>query len=343
MRHKATWMLTAFLLIGTAILAISPAADNPRTRIVQQQSPPKTIHVADLQRRKIIGWLGRPLGEIVLIEGVVAKPSLSKEHSGATLLNVHSVNGHKLRKTPVFQFDPWLAELKKPKTGERFRYTGYETGGFRGMPARAFEFVPPVATTGFHFETSFVILRDENAPKKHQVQGPFGTSPQKNPASRRAKQNETKWQSAHPKWDEMRILLGKSIGSKEVLSFAKRYRLKRYAKFTSGGFSNTSEFPFSLLFEKLRIHRVVVVVDRNPRNLWPNGPVYRQKLPYGIKPTDTAEVVIRRVGKPSGKPDRNFVHYEGLGLSFVFDRDTHKLREIDLGVPKKPPAKSQSK
>ena len=52
-------------------------------------------------------------------------------------------------------------ELEKPKVGNKFKYIGYETGGFTGVPEKTFDYMPAIATTGYYFTTDFVAVRDE--------------------------------------------------------------------------------------------------------------------------------------------------------------------------------------
>jgi len=128
----------------------------------------KPIHVSQLNRSKVIGSLGRPLGEVVTIEGIAADGDYTrrKAETDEILLRVQAVNGNSLKREAIFNFHPFEGtELKKPSAGMRFRYVGYETGGFSGVPEAAFAYVPRVATSGYYFSTSFVILRNDNVSK----------------------------------------------------------------------------------------------------------------------------------------------------------------------------------
>ncbi len=113
----------------------------------------------------MIGSLGRPLGEVVSIEGIAADEDYTrrKADAGEILLRVLAVNGKSLKREVVLNFHPYEgAEMKNPSAGMRFKYFGYETGGFSGIPEAAFVYVPRVPTSGHYFTTSFVILRDDN-------------------------------------------------------------------------------------------------------------------------------------------------------------------------------------
>jgi hypothetical protein len=154
------------------ILSLSSliAIINSQTTTAQQRTDTNSdsIHISTLNLSKVIGYLGYALGEVVIIEGVVADENYTKrkDDAGKLLLRVQIVNGKPLKDEAIFDFSPFLgADVKKPLVGARFKYTGYETGGFSGIPEKAFDYVPQVATTGYYFSTSFVILRDENGQK----------------------------------------------------------------------------------------------------------------------------------------------------------------------------------
>jgi hypothetical protein len=127
-----------------------------------------SIHISTLNQSKVIGLLGYALGEVVIVEGVVANETYTKkkDDAGKLLLRVQIVNGKPLKEEVIFHFSLLLSiDIKKPIVGAKFKYIGYETGGFVGIPEKAFNYVPPMTTTGHHFSTSFVILRDENGLK----------------------------------------------------------------------------------------------------------------------------------------------------------------------------------
>ena len=154
--------LSAILTVGSlmSIMMCQTAAGHKRTR-----SNTESIRVSRLNRSKVIGTLGHALGGIVVIEGVVADESYTgrKSDAGELLLRVQVVNGKALNKEVVFNFRPFPgAGIKSPPVGAKFKYTGYETGGFSGIPEKAFDYVARVQTAGYNFSTTFVILRDES-------------------------------------------------------------------------------------------------------------------------------------------------------------------------------------
>lgn len=136
---------------------------------------------------------------------------------------------------------------------------------------------------------------------------------------------------APPTWGDFEKLLGQPIDSPAVRDFAARYVLKKYTKFDEGGFENYDEHPFSLLYRRDRISRVVVRIA--PGESFPKAGVYTGELPHGVKATDSPEDVIRRMGKPDHQPERDYLSYDKQRLTFSFDRQTHRLAEIDLDAP----------
>ncbi len=119
------------------------------------------VNKMQFSNTKFTGLSGQPLGTIITVKGVVQEESLSKADSGKTMLKIFVVNGEKL-KNPItlpIQFFPFT-QYKVPNAGEDKTYIGYETGQMTGIPDKAFEYIPRVATTGFHFEYIFKVCKD---------------------------------------------------------------------------------------------------------------------------------------------------------------------------------------
>ena len=161
MAVKAPFYL--LLLALTLVACPFALAQNHRTR-----SHTKPILVARINSSGIIGSIGRPLGEVVTVEGTAVDDSYTrrKEDAGEILLRIQSVNGKRLKSEAVLHFVAYNGEeSKKPSVGTKFKYIGFETGGFSGMPESAFVYIPRVPTSGYYFTTSFVILRDDSGGK----------------------------------------------------------------------------------------------------------------------------------------------------------------------------------
>ncbi|GBO51776.1 hypothetical protein APA_2647 [Pseudanabaena sp. lw0831] len=118
--------------------------------------------VTALEQKPLLGHLGQPLGKIITIAGVVRQGELGAKASPREVLSVEVVNDRPLAQPVTIEFNLFVtAQVAKPVLGRSFKYVGYETGGFTGVPQEAFKFVPAVATTGHRFNTYFQVLQEE--------------------------------------------------------------------------------------------------------------------------------------------------------------------------------------
>ena len=149
-------------LAWCAASAFLAEADTPTAADGLAQPGAAPIKVSDLNDRPVIGELGLPLGKIVTIEGRVADGAFThkKADAGETLLRIQKVDGRPLKPEVIFPFAPSsTVAINQPAGGSRFKYSGYESGGFVGSPPGKLK----SATTSFHFTTWFEILKDESA------------------------------------------------------------------------------------------------------------------------------------------------------------------------------------
>ena len=150
-------LLRSIFVIGLA-MTLSGSSESSLQK-ARDDSKPLTI--AEVNRRKVIGELGHPLGTVVTIEGQAADETYTREKSdaGRTLLRVKSVNGKELAQEVVFPFASLeTVKLTPPVVGSRFRLIGFETGEFVGMPDGVFDYVPRFATTNYYLRASFVVV-----------------------------------------------------------------------------------------------------------------------------------------------------------------------------------------
>src|SRR5258708_5073756 len=139
-------------LLITVTFSMAAADGNTSAQNKQVKKTADTIHVSTLSRAKVIGELGRPLGEIVTIEGIAsdAADTRKKSDMGAVLLRIRTVNGKPLKSEIVLHFLPFQdAPINAPSAGAEFKYIGYETGEYDGVPEKAFNYVPRAATTNY--------------------------------------------------------------------------------------------------------------------------------------------------------------------------------------------------
>jgi hypothetical protein len=126
------------------------------------QSTPKKVGYQELNRSTfIIGSLGKPLGEIIRIEGTIISGDNpgGKYTVGKKLLKVTKVNQKPLKKAVIIPHSvfPWV-DVKEVSPNDNFRYIGYETGGMAGIPMEAFKHMPAAATHDFSFTIRFQVV-----------------------------------------------------------------------------------------------------------------------------------------------------------------------------------------
>lgn len=149
--------------VSAAAVAAAVLVGFGPTRADKPPEKRKPIPVAELEAAGVLGRLGQPLGTVVTIEGVVAdeKYERPKIDDRQILLLVRRVNGTKLAKEQVFCFSDPTKSFAQPKANAAFKYLGYETGGFEGVPEQVWEHFGRSAVAGFGFQTHFHFLRDE--------------------------------------------------------------------------------------------------------------------------------------------------------------------------------------
>lgn len=157
---------------------------------VQEQSKEAPITLEELNRRKVVGSLGPPLGTVVEIDAeVVSGRSLRRKgFDSLYLLKVTRVDGKELHSHPLMQFSTagsgtrelaehtfalfemkhgtkvksldssQIAELEKGYVGRKVRLVVNEVGSFHGIPKKLPKEVAIWADFGFHFSTSLIVL-----------------------------------------------------------------------------------------------------------------------------------------------------------------------------------------
>lgn len=127
-------------------------------------APSGTVSYTDLGTRvKVLGKTGRPLGDLVTVQGkVVDGPSKGYE-DGLNLL-LHRVNGTSVAKEVPIKLVPYLGEEFDPplKPNQVYVLRGYEAATYVGVPEAAYvEANVAHQTTGFHLIVVFVLIRAE--------------------------------------------------------------------------------------------------------------------------------------------------------------------------------------
>jgi hypothetical protein len=110
---------------------------------------------------QIIGLLGIPLGDLASISARIV-PSSSKETD--EYIEILEINKIKLSKPMQLGFSIWqwgnLSNEKLP-VNQTLSLRVYETGGMEGVPENAMKETAYVASIGWGFRTSLVILYKE--------------------------------------------------------------------------------------------------------------------------------------------------------------------------------------
>jgi hypothetical protein len=160
------WGKTAIYPSGIDIhqlrFACGVAKPQPMTPAKPMNLTTNNVSVADLNQQQPIGQLGHPLGKIMTISGIIRQGELSAKSPVHLVLSVEAANDSPLAQPVTIEFNLFMtAQVAKPLFGQSFKYVGYETGGFTGVPAEAFKYLPAIATTSHQFNTSFQVLDEK--------------------------------------------------------------------------------------------------------------------------------------------------------------------------------------
>jgi hypothetical protein len=150
--------IAGILLLALAMGASAAEEEEKEERVEGQLT---TIRVDEMDGRlALVGRLRHELGTILTLEGDVVDGSMfnTKELDGVRLLKVTSLGSRVILRDPIYMRFAWYDGRDVSTLTGHVTVVGYETGAFVGFPAEAFAHVPRVASTDFHFETSFMLL-----------------------------------------------------------------------------------------------------------------------------------------------------------------------------------------
>ena len=118
---------------------------------------------------QIQGKLPYPLGTVITIEGVVADSSkLGIFYRNSTVLQIEKVQDKSLEKPVLLRVSrqSMLAESEKSKVNDRFRYLGFETAEFSGVPRESLEKAGVATGLDFGIRHLFLIFERPPNPKR---------------------------------------------------------------------------------------------------------------------------------------------------------------------------------
>ena len=114
---------------------------------------------------RLIGKLHAPLGEVIQVEGIVVEGD-DKGYEDGPNLRVQRIQGRVVRQDIQIKLHPYFiewgktAELPKLEFGKTYQMEGYETGGYIGIPRKAYKNAGiSLQTSDHYFRTQFVAYK----------------------------------------------------------------------------------------------------------------------------------------------------------------------------------------
>lgn len=130
--------------------------------VTSQDNKQPQIHVEDFHSSQIIGRLGVPLGQVVIVEGtMIEENSRQKGRDGAKSFRISTVDDRPLDEAVAFWEEDVVRGGKRRTVWAdgRYRLAVYETGQFDGWP-NGDTYRPVPQTRGFHFRSELVIVHN---------------------------------------------------------------------------------------------------------------------------------------------------------------------------------------
>jgi hypothetical protein len=135
---------------------------NEQDGTIQKQKAIIDIPVKKLGREfRILGKTGRPLGELMTVQGVVVEGEWKGYDDGPNIV-LQRVNGRASQEAIQIATRSFLSTEPDHSliVGRTYELRGYEDGGYVGTPAAVFEGKFWYAqTSDFHFHTAFVVMK----------------------------------------------------------------------------------------------------------------------------------------------------------------------------------------
>ncbi|MBS1634617.1 MAG: hypothetical protein JST26_01760 [Bacteroidetes bacterium] len=114
-------------------------------------------------QKKIIGQLGKPLGTLLSVRGIITDQHAKGYNSGLNL-TVQSINDSAIQEPLTIPLSPYFGKfgngsLPQPEKDSTYQLRVYETGAFVGVPPDAYKEADiDLQTSGFYFQNKLIVL-----------------------------------------------------------------------------------------------------------------------------------------------------------------------------------------
>jgi hypothetical protein len=173
-RTHRTWKLSLLAIVGSGLFAITwPVAEASKPGVTRQASEDAGkrpgIPYSDLNwKYDVLGKTGRPLGELVTLQGQIVEGPTKGYEDGPTI-RVQRINGIATQDDIAIKLEPFFSKedhFKVLKIGTTYELRGYESGKYVGTPGAAMKEAGTILqTTSPYFGVNFVMLRAKEVPE----------------------------------------------------------------------------------------------------------------------------------------------------------------------------------
>ena len=139
-----------FAILIDFISSLAVAQDNPLDIPISGES----------SKFRLIGKLNEPLGTVVTVQGIVVEGPF-KGYEGGPNLRVQRINGKATQEHIQIRLAPYFDDfgeegedgksLPRLSFGKSYEFEGYETGGFVGVPSKAYQRANRMIQTSGHY------------------------------------------------------------------------------------------------------------------------------------------------------------------------------------------------
>jgi hypothetical protein len=138
MAARCLCLLIVMLSLAVRAQEVQPAAYDARPAAAAT-SEPTEVRIDELGKRfRLVGKLGIPLGDIAKVQGIVVN-SRAKGYDAGIGVRIYRVNGQATQEFIQIKLNDYYGrdEIPNLEPGKSYEFSGFETGGFVGVPAAA--------------------------------------------------------------------------------------------------------------------------------------------------------------------------------------------------------------